>query len=290
MKPFTNILVDIDARASAQPALEVGVRIARRSRAQLSVVDVTTPAVRRWSMGAGGRYPSLQGKPLPSSMGALREAATRVRILQSPAEALVEEAARGHDLLIRSHSRDFVARGADGGVNVHLFRHSPCSIWALGPGALPKHPRIVAAVDPSSIDPVTETLNQKAIEVALHLAELEAGSVAILHAWRAVAEKQLYTHSLPAFDAAVVTAELRADQDLRRLVSSFDRPLVGVRTELRKGDPEEVIPDFVVAEGIDIVVAGARSGRGVWQRLFGSTAERLLQASPCSVVAVKEDR
>jgi universal stress protein E len=283
---FTNILVDIDAKASAQPALEAGVRMARRCGAQLRVVDVTTRAVRRWTLTSGGR------EPLAPSMEALRVAAAEAVLSESPAEALVKEAARGgHDLLIRSQARDLVARGTESGVNLHLFRYCPCPVWALGPGPLPERPRIVAAVDPSAIEPEAEALSRKAIAMALQLAELEDGSVTILHAWRPVAEKQLYTRSTAAeFGATVITAESRAHEELDRLTGSFGRRLGDARIELRKGEPEEAIPEFVVAEGIDIVVAGARSDGGVWQRLFGSTAERLLAATPCSVVAVNEGR
>ena len=58
---------------------------------------------------------------------------------------------------------------------------------------------------------------------------------------------------------------------------------------MRRGAAEEVIPSFVVAEGIDIVVTGARGETGIWPLLFRSTAERPLQATPCSLIAIKPD-
>jgi hypothetical protein len=50
-----------------------------------------------------------------------------------------------------------------------------------------------------------------------------------------------------------------------------------------------VITEFILAEGIDLVVMGTMGRTGIAWRLVGNTAERVLQRSPCSVLAVKPD-
>ncbi|MGE3600210.1 MAG: universal stress protein, partial [Dehalococcoidia bacterium] len=50
-----------------------------------------------------------------------------------------------------------------------------------------------------------------------------------------------------------------------------------------------VIPDFVVAEGIDLVVMGTVARAGIAGMLLGNTAERILRKLPCSVLTVKPD-
>jgi len=264
MHAFTNILVDLDAGAPAQPALEVARRISRRSGARVRTVDVASAVAMRRRRPAGEVFST------------------------SLAGALVGEVERfGHDLVIRSHGRDLAARSD---VTVQLFRYCPCPVWALGPAPLPARPKIVAAVNASEADPVNHPLNRRAIEVALLLASLDGGSVSILQAWRPIAEKQLYVHTTRGeFDLSLVRAEERARRDVAELVGSFGSRLSRARVELRRGRPEEVIPGFVVAEGVDIVIAGARGGRGVWQQLFGSTAERLLESTRCSLIVVKAD-
>lgn len=57
--------------------------------------------------------------------------------------------------------------------------------------------------------------------------------------------------------------------------------------ELHRGEPEDVIPEFVVAEGIDLVVMGSVARRGIPGFLIGNTAERVLDRLPCSVLVVK---
>ena len=79
-------------------------------------------------------------------------------------------------------------------------------------------------------------------------------------------------------------------EDLSRLTSSLTEGLPpSVRTEVRRGDPEDVIPEFVVAEGIDLVVMGTMTRGGLARWLIGNTAERVLRRLPCSVLTVRPD-
>jgi nucleotide-binding universal stress UspA family protein len=62
---------------------------------------------------------------------------------------------------------------------------------------------------------------------------------------------------------------------------------VPIRVDLRRGEPAQVIPEYVVAHGVDVLVVGSSTRRGITGRLFRGMAERLLETLPCSVVAVK---
>jgi hypothetical protein len=55
------------------------------------------------------------------------------------------------------------------------------------------------------------------------------------------------------FSAHRDTTRRRIKADVARLVESFGHDLAGVQLELRRGDIEEVIPAFAVAEGVDLV-------------------------------------
>jgi len=57
----------------------------------------------------------------------------------------------------------------------------------------------------------------------------------------------------------------------------------------RHGVVDEVLPEFVVSHGMDLVVVGVPSRRGLARWVLGSTAARLLRQIPCSVLAVKPD-
>ena len=72
-------------------------------------------------------------------------------------------------------------------------------------------------------------------------------------------------------------------------MASFGDRMSGVRAIHRRGEPDAVILDFVVGEGIDLVVMGTVARGGIAGLLIGNTAERILRKLPCSVLAVKPD-
>jgi len=297
MGGFTSILVDIDATASAQPALDRAGLVARKCGAALRVVDVlSVPADARRALrdDLEDELMARRRQELARIVYGIRDLPVDTDVLAGrPADALIRDVLRfGHDLLVRSHARDLVARGPQpfGAIDMELFRHCPCAVWAVGPGAAPEHPRIVAAVDVEPDDSATDQLNTKIIETARLLTDAQDGSLTLLHAWRPFAEKRVSSHaSDEEFATYLDTSRRQAKQRLVRFAESLRSRLAGVQIELLRGEVESVIPEFVVSEGVDLVVMGTVGRRGLARRFIGNTAERLLDKLPCSVLAVKPD-
>jgi nucleotide-binding universal stress UspA family protein len=297
MEAFKSILVDIDAAVPAHPALERAVRLARRCGATLTIVDVmNVPAEARHYLPAAMRD-GLVGRrreQLQQVARAISGVPVDSKLLDGrPATMLIREVLRsGHDLLMRSHARDMVARPAKpyGAVDMELFRKCPCPVLVVGPGAPPSRPTIVGAVYASAEDAVEQALNAKIVELTLRMARLEQGSPMLLQAWEPYAAELVRSHaSDDDFVGYVEAAGQRATEDLARLTASFGDRLSGVQATLRKGAPEDVIPQVVVAEGVDLVVIGTVARSGLAGVLIGNTAERVLRNLPCSVLAVKPD-
>jgi universal stress protein E len=295
MNTFTSILVDVDATATAQPALERAAEIARKCGAPLRIVDVmSAPADARRALRADleDELMARRREKLARLGYALRDVVAGTDILAgTPVDALIEDVERfGHDLLVRSHARDVAARGPRpfGPVDVQLFRRCPCPVWAVGPGARPEHPRVVGAIDVSTVDRVKQALNRRIIELALLLTRLQEGALILLHVWQPAAERLVATHASDEdYSAYLDSSRRRVKQDLVALAEGFGDRLAGVRLELRRGSVEEVLPEFVVAEGVDLVVMGTMGRTGVARHLWGNTVERLVDRLLCSVVAVK---
>jgi universal stress protein E len=296
MEPFRSILVDIDATDRAQPALERATRLARSSGARLTVVDVrgVPPHARRYLP------PSLEEEMAGRRRGDLARLAEGIagvpvdsKLLEGRgATALIDEVlASGHDLVVREGARDLVAprREPSGAVNLELLRRCPCSVLLAGPGAAAGHPRIAAAVNTSTEDDDADhALNARIAEAASLMAGLEGGSVTLLHAWEVFAEGMVRGLASPdGYADYLAAARQRAEADFSRFTQSLGEGLSGVPAELRRGEPEDVIPEFVVAEGIDLVVMGSVARRGIPGFLIGNTAERVLPRLPCSVLVVK---
>jgi nucleotide-binding universal stress UspA family protein len=298
MDAFKSILVDIDAAVSAHPALERAIRLARTSGARLTIVDVmTVPAYARRYLPADveEEMVSRRREQLARIAQALTDVPTETRLLAGrPATVLIQEVLRSnHDLLMRSHARAAVTAPGPhpfGAVDMELLRKCPCPVMLVRHGSLDQHPQIAGAVNASTEEAAERALNTKIVEMTLVMAELEGGVPMLLQAWAPFAERMVRSHaSDEAFAAYVEDVHQRTAEDLRHLTQSFGERLSGVQTVHRRGEPEAVIPEFVVAQGIDLVVMGTVARGGIAGLLIGNTAERVLRRLPCSVLAVKPD-
>jgi universal stress protein E len=296
MEPFRSILVDIDTTDRAQPALERAARLARSSGARLTLVDVMSVPTHARRYLPASLEAEMAGRRR-DGLARLAEGVTGVsvetRLLEGRGgTALVDEVlASGHDLVVREGARDLVAprREPSGAVNLDLLRRCPCSVLLVGHGGAAGHPRIAAAVNTSTEDDdADQAMNARIAEMASLMAELEGGSVTLLHAWEVFAEGMVRGLASPdGYADYLAAARQRAADDFARFTQSLGEPLSGVPAELRRGEPEDVIPAFVVAEGIDLVVMGSVARRGIPGFLIGNTAERVLPRLPCSVLVVK---
>ena len=174
---------------------------------------------------------------------------------------------------------------------MELLRKCPCPVLLARDGSPASRPRIVAAVNASTEEADEEALNAKIVELALLMAShLDAEPPSLLQAWTPFAERMVRSHSAhDQFASYIDGARQRASADLTRLARSFGGRLAETRSTLRRGEPDEVIPRFAVAERIDLVVMGTVARAGIAGMLIGNTAERVLRKLPCSVLTVKPD-
>ena len=159
MDAFTNILVDVDASATAQPAVEWAAALARRGGSRLRLVHVLD-APGECSMRL---RPDLQEELVRARREQLERIAAATRTAASidvlcgpPADVLLRQVERHtHDLVVRAHQRDVVRHHAgQTPVDLELFRRCPAPVLAVGAVALRSQPRIAVAVDVHPTDPV----------------------------------------------------------------------------------------------------------------------------------------
>jgi universal stress protein E len=173
---------------------------------------------------------------------------------------------------------------------MELLRKCPCAVMLVRHGSVVQHPRVAAAVNVSTVDEAERALNVKIATAALQLADFVGGSATLLHAWSPFAERMIRIHAPDdAFAAYVDEARTRAAADLGKLTQSLSSQFARVPMTQRRGKPDEVILQFVAAEGIDILVMGTVARGGIPGLLFGNTAERVLSKLRCSVLTVKPD-
>lgn len=73
-------------------------------------------------------------------------------------------------------------------------------------------------------------------------------------------------------------------EEMRAYSATLPAPFAGNPPVLLEGSPAEKIIETAVADDIDLIALGTRD-LGAWERfMLGSTAEKLIQHSPCSVL------
>lgn len=128
-------------------------------------------------------------------------------------------------------------------------------------------------------------LSDRALDTALTLAEQNDA-----HLWpvfvRAVptGDDVAYMDDL---DVEATAAALHA-QVVERLRQGHRLPLARLHPELRTGDPESCILDAAKDHDVDLIVMGTHGRRGLADRLFGSTTERVLSHGRWSMLILRD--
>lgn len=301
MDRFQKILVYAPLHGTNDPALLRAANLAGRSGGIVEIVDVVEelPAYVRLvapsSWDVAGLIAADRDKHLEKAAGWLRErgieASTQV-LRGKPEIAVTEHVLAGkHDLVLKTARGEASARRVWFGlVARRLLRICPCPVWIVQPDGPPRFERIVAAIDPDENDAEKTGLNRKIIDLASSLAEHESGELHIVHAWTAPGET-LFRSRMPLDELAdyVTDCKEAARRRVHGLLSHYDQTGERPHIHLLKGDPQDVIIDFVAQERADLVVMGTVCRGGIAGYLIGNTAEKVLRHIGSSVLAVKPD-
>jgi nucleotide-binding universal stress UspA family protein len=196
----------------------------------------------------------------------------------------------------QAHEADLLVMGAKGSkdephrigaIAAKCIRKAPVDVLVVREDAQSPHKKIVTCVDFSEN-------SAKAVQCALHLAALDGGSVDCLHVYQsAIAMSLDYGGFMPAMPAAIDPEALgNWQRQLEEFLEPFTRekgdvkvtPLVVERMNIR-----ETILEHVETTGATLVVLGTRGKTGLREFLIGTTAEKIVQHAPCSILAVKPD-
>jgi nucleotide-binding universal stress UspA family protein len=313
MLRFKNILVQITRDDSCQEALGRAVKLARRSGAALTLASVVEdfPWYTRFLSSGSAELNALLLKRRSETIEALAAPiraegiSITTKVLRGrPSLEVVREVIRGgYDLVVKDAEPGggliFPSR------NMELVRTCPCPVWLVRPPRQGRSfERILAAVDPAPAvgdgddDPLNFRVEERSpasldhliLDLATGLAELEGAELHVLHAWNAPGEDLLRGDPrVPAstLDDYVESLRLEAQVALEVLVSGHPFDPARRFLHLRKGQPAEVITQFVAEQKIDLITMGGVVRTGLPGLLIGNTAEAVLERISCSALTVK---
>ena len=305
MSLFRNILYLMDpGNKKFQGSFDRAILWAAKQQAHLTVAHCL-PGARVPSQKFGG--PSNPGGPEDSLHGALlREMDYRlapfkaqgldidVKLLTGiPHLAIIQEVLRSKiDMLIMSpHTEQLGRRHGLGFLDMKLVRKCPIPVWIIQAWQIRPFARILVALDLEALDPVKEELAAALIEQGRHVAAQEHATLHILHVWpRHIRERLRSLH--PTWREQELLAPLRESVMQHR--NAFERMIAQaglekrhVRMHFTTGEPAECIVKYIKQHRIDLVLLGSMSRTDIAGFQCGMTAEQVLGATDCSVMALK---
>jgi nucleotide-binding universal stress UspA family protein len=288
------ILAYIDPNAKNASLLDLLERLARRRNADVLALRVLQelPWYVRGSQAARIRK-ALEHE---ACVGLEREVEPLVRAglpvrrqvaWGRPFEVIIREALRHPTQLVMKTAHGERRSGTPlfGSTARHLFRKCPVPVWVVKPRRARRIRRVLAAVDPVEPTPDEVDLNPEILQMALDIASSENAELHVCHAFWSLTERVLPKESR----SYVGEFEARAKEAMAQLLSPFELSPDDRRVHMLDGDPGRVIPEFAEKEKIDLIVMGTIARAGVPGLLIGNTAERMLQALDCSVLAIKPE-
>jgi nucleotide-binding universal stress UspA family protein len=79
----------------------------------------------------------------------------------------------------------------------------------------------------------------------------------------------------------------RASSELERLVKTYIKGAVAVKTAIRTGKPSLEIIRWAKEETVDLIIIATHGHSGVEHVLFGSTTEKVVRKAPCPVLTLR---
>ena len=208
MKRFKNLLLVSEQGAVSRAALERAVSLAKRNRAQLTVVDV----IERLPLDIRTLITVMPPQELEESVikerhehldrfvKQIREQGIQVSVnvmTGAPFLEIIRQVLRKkHDLVIMTaEGKGGLKNRLFGSTSLHLMRKCPCPVWVVKPTRRKRTGRILAAVDPDPSDEVETSLNRTIMDLATSLADLDENELHVVHAWSLWEHYSLRRHS-----------------------------------------------------------------------------------------------
>lgn len=296
MHRFKNILTYLPPIGEPHRALERAVKLARRNKAKLTVVDVMR--------GPSAFFEDILPKNAWSSI-ADREDRLRTKtswlnderieystaVLHGrPSVKIIQQVLRHrHDLVIK----DIHVDGDDdaslffGSVDMRLMRMCPCPVWLVKPKKDVPFETVLAAIDCQATTENSHSMNSTILELTASLKETEAAGTHLVSAWAGPGELEIHSSELESTTMAEYVAKSQADAESRFRDLVEIAGLSSSHVHFLHGHPHEAIQKVAREIDANLIVMGTLARSGIPGLLMGNTAEKVLRSVQCSVLALK---
>ncbi|QEG01761.1 Universal stress protein E [Stieleria maiorica] len=301
MQRFKNILV-YAGTDDPETAIARAFEIAKENKAVVTLMDVIKPLPSAIGIMTHEASPDKlehlliedRGQRLVDLANQFCRESLSVEILVrcgSPAQEITKRVlAGGHDLVIKTADGCTTTGRLFGSIARTLLRICPCPLWILKPKVHAAFNQVLAAIDLDADDETHLKLNNDILELAYAVARRDQAKLHLVSVWDMWMEQSLRRRAGDAeVDAALAKREAKVRNRLDRLLQP---PFEGgdeIEVHLQRGQAATNILGVADEIEADLVVMGTVCRTGVAGFLIGNTAENLLSAMKCSVLALKPE-
>lgn len=177
-------------------------------------------------------------------------------------------------------------------LDMELLRKCPCPVWLCR--SISKHRnemKVAVAIDPDSISSEAYDLSLRLLKISRFLADTCNGKLHIISCWDYEFEKHLRRNVWirlkdDEVDSIIYKAKSQHYSALDELIQKS-----GISGEIQiyheRGRADQMIPQFIQDQNMDILVMGTVARTGVSGFIIGNTAENIVQKIGCSLLAMK---
>lgn len=167
-----------------------------------------------------------------------------------------------------------------------LLRDCPAHLYFVSEARNPRPRKILAALDLSHLEELTQGLNERILDLATTLANTCGAALHVLNvsSWSVVGEGPMSVPTL-SLDRSLRDAITDAQEEAYDALAER-YGIEKARRHQLAGRPHKVIELFARQNAFDLLVLGAAHQHG-GDGFIGSTVENVLNRAPCSLMIVK---
>lgn len=301
MSNYRTIFLIADPSMRRTPAFDEAEALARRSGARLHIAlfdysqAIAAAGLLNKEAGLRGRegYMAVRRHWLQQETDALKSHGLKVSCDVAWAHPLHEEILTqvtelSPDLVIKDvHHESLLRRVLLTPLDWQLLRLCPAPLLLVNPNKRTAPKRIIAAIDPVRSEAGNKDFNEKIIRSALGLAMQTDAEVHLAYAFLDLTSLQLVSPEGQAIFSAELYESMQKSQKavFNQIADEFGVPKD--RRHFLTGPASMAIADLASDSASDVVVLGTVHRTGIDRLLMGSSAERILEHLPCSVLAIK---
>lgn len=206
-----------------------------------------------------------------------------------PFEAIIETAIAGqYDIIVKAtHQTEGLAALLFTPTDWHLLRKAPCQVLLVKEHDWPEHGKILAGIHTTGEHEHHRSLNTRITEAALKFANCLNSEVHLVNAYPGA--PITIAAEIPEFDTSNYRETIAENHKIALAEHAMPFHIPAEHQHVREGLPEQVIPELAEELDAELVVLGTIGRTGFSAALLGNTAEHVINAINCDLLALKPE-